>query len=102
MNNLISIKQARKAKGISLDELSNTLKIDKSIIECLEGDRELPKKFKSYKQSYKNSIYRYLGYIIDHTVNLKKLTEDNTKLILVIFFFLFSFCILVSLSINIY
>ena len=102
MNNLISIKQARKAKGISLDELSNALKIDKSIIECLEGDHELPRKFNSYKQSYINSIYRYLGYNIDHTVNLKKLTEDNTKLILVIFFFLFSFCILISLSINIY
>ena len=102
MNNLISIKQARKAKGVSLDELSKALKIDKAIIECLEKDIELPKKFKSYRKSYKNSIYRYLGYNIDHSINLKKLPEDSTKMILTVFFFSLSFIILVSLSINIY
>jgi len=102
LNNLISIKQARKAKGISLEDLSKALKIDKSIIECIEGNIELPKKFKSYEKSYKNSIYRYLGYKINHTINLKKLPHDNTKIILTLFIFFFSFFILVSLSINIY
>ena len=102
MNNLISIEQARKAKGVSIDELSKALKIDRSIIECLEEGLELPKKFKSYQKSYTSSIYRYLGYSVEHSTNLKAIPEDNTKMILTIFFFLFSFFILISLSINIY
>ena len=55
-----------------------------------------------FLKSYKNSIYRYLGYNIDHSINLKKLPEDSTKMILTVFFFSLSFIILVSLSINIY
>ena len=102
MNNLISIEQARKAKGVSIDELSKALNIDRSIIKCLEEGLELPKKFKSYQNSYTSSIYRYLGYSIKHSTNLKTIPEDNTKMILTIFFFLFSFFILISLSINIY
>ena len=102
MNNLISIEQARKAKGVSIDELSKALKIDRSIIKCLEEGLELPKKFKSYQKSYTSSIYRYLGYSVEHSSNLKAIPEDNTKMILTIFFFLFSFFILISLSINIY
>ncbi len=102
MNNLISIEQARKAKGVSIDELSKALKIDRSIIKCLEEGLELPKKFKSYQKSYTSSIYRYLGYSVEHSTNLKAIPEDNTKMILTIFFFLFSFFILISLSINIY
>ena len=50
MNNLISIEQARKAKGVSIDELSKALKIDRSIIKCLEEGLELPKKFESYQK----------------------------------------------------
>lgn len=102
MNNLISIEQARKAKGVSIDELSKALKIDRSIIKCLEEGLELPKKFESYQKSYTSSIYRYLGYSVEHSTNLKAIPEDNTKMILTIFFFLFSFFILISLSINIY
>jgi len=102
LNNLISIEQARKAKGVSIDELSKALKIDRSIIKCLEEGIELPKKFKSYQKSYTSSIYRYLGYSVEHSTNLKTIPEDNTKMILTIFFFLFSFFILISLSINIY
>ena len=102
MNNLIPIKQARKARGVSVDELSKALKIDKSIIKCLEEDLELPKKYKSYQKSYISSIYRYLGYNVEHSINFKELPEDNTKMILTIFFFLFAFFILISLSINIY
>ena len=102
MNNLISIEQARKAKGVSIDELSKALKIDRSIIKCLEEGLELPKKFKSYQKSYTSSIYRYLAYSVEHSTNLKAIPEDNTKMILTIFFFLFSFFILISLSINIY
>tara|TARA_Y100000022_G_scaffold66051_1_gene56729 strand:- start:8931 stop:9647 length:717 start_codon:yes stop_codon:yes gene_type:complete len=102
LNNLISIEQARKAKGVSIDELSKALKIDRSIIKCLEEGLELPKKFKSYQKSYTSSIYRYLGYSVEHSTNLKAIPEDNTKMILTIFFFLFSFFILISLSINIY
>ena len=102
MNNLISIEQARKAKGVTIDELSKALNIDRSIIKCLEEGLELPKKFKSYQNSYTSSIYRYLGYSIKHSTNLKAIPEDNTKMILTIFFFLFSFFILISLSINIY
>jgi hypothetical protein len=102
LNNLISIEQARKEKGVSIDELSKALKIDRSIIKCLEEGLELPKKFKSYQNSYTSSIYRYLGYSVEHSTNLKAIPEDNTKIILTIFFFLFSFFILISLSINIY
>ena len=102
MNNLISIEQARKAKGVTIDELSKALNIDRSIIKCLEEGLELPKKFKSYQNSYTSSIYRYLGYSVEHSTNLKAIPEDNTKMILTIFFFLFSFFILISLSINIY
>jgi len=102
LNNLISIEQARKAKGVTIDELSKALNIDRSIIKCLEEGLELPKKFKSYQNSYTSSIYRYLGYSVEHSTNLKEIPEDNTKMILTIFFFLFSFFILISLSINIY
>ena len=102
MNNLISIEQARKAKGVTIDELSKALNIDRSIIKCLEEGLELPKKFKSYQKSYTSSIYRYLGYSVEHSTNLKAIPEDNTKMILTIFFFLFSFFILISLSVNIY
>ena len=101
MNNLISIEQARKAKGVSIDELSKALKIDRSIIKCLEEGLELPKNLNLIK-SYTSSIYRYLGYSVEHSTNLKAIPEDNTKMILTIFFFLFSFFILISLSINIY
>ena len=102
MNNLISIEQARKAKGVTIDELSIALNIDRSIIKCLEEGLELPKKFKSYRKSYISTIYRYLGYRVEYSSNLKSIPEDNTKMILTIFFFLFSFFILTSLSINIY
>ena len=102
MNKSISIKEARVKKGISIVELSNALRIDQSIIDLLENELELPDKYKNYASSYKNSIYRYLGYHISSKNHLKDIPNDNTKLFLTIFFLLFTLIILCFLSLNIY
>lgn len=102
MNNLNSIKQARISKGLTIEELSTALKIDKEIIEKLEKGIQLPKKFQGYELSYKNSIYKHLGYEINHSNFIKSISPDYTNIILTIFFILFSVLILISTSLNIY
>ena len=49
MKNLISIKEARKKKGISVHELSRALNLSTTIVELLDEDLELPDKYKFYR-----------------------------------------------------
>ena len=67
MKNLISIKEARIKKGLSINDLSKGLKLDPEIIRLLEENLQLPDKFKAYQSTYKKSIYRYLGYCLLYT-----------------------------------
>ena len=46
MKNLISIKEARIKKGLSINDLSKGLKLDPEIIRLLEENLQLPDKFK--------------------------------------------------------
>ena len=104
MNNSSSIKEARLEKGLSIEDLAHRLKISPFIIKKIENNEELPEKYKSYEKIFRNSILKLLGlYEISGTVKLNKIPEDNTKLILTIFFLLFLICtILFSLSFDMY
>ena len=103
MNNLSSIKEARLEKGLSIEELAHRLKISPSIIKKIENNEELPEKYKSYENIFRNSILKLLGlYKISGTVRLNQIPEDNTKLILSVFSFVLIFTILFSLSLDIY
>ena len=66
MKNLISIKEAREKKSLSINDLSKALKLDPEIIRLLEENLQLPDKFKAYQSAYKKSIYRYLGYKVKY------------------------------------
>ena len=103
MNKEFSIKDARIKKGLSIQELSQRLKLSPSIIKKIENNEELPDKFKSYEKFFRNTILKSLDlYDISETVKIKRLPEDNTKLILTIFSFFFISTILLSLSFDIY
>ena len=65
MKNLISIKEARIKKGLSINDLSKGLKLDPEIIRLLEENLQLPDKFKAYRSTYKKSIYSCLLYTSD-------------------------------------
>ena len=67
MKNLISIKEARLKKGLSISELANSLNLDIKLVQLLDDDAEIPNKFKAYRSIYKRSIYNYLGYKIPFT-----------------------------------
>ena len=103
MNKSISIKKARLEKGLSIDELAHRLKISPLIIKKIENNEELPEKYKSYENIFRNSILKMLGlYKISESVKLNKIPEDNTKLVLTIFSFSLVFIILFSLSFDMY
>ncbi len=102
MEKLISIKEARIKKGLSINDLSKALKLDIEIIRLLDDNLRLPKKYKSYQSTYKKSIYRYLGYDVNYKSSVKKISYDHTKIFLVYFFLLLIFIILFLLSFNIY
>ena len=102
MDKLISIKEARIKKGLSINDLSKALKLDLEIIRLLDDNLKLPKKYKAYQSTYKKSIYRYLGYNINYKSSVSKIPIDNTKIYLVYFFLLLVFTILFILSFNIY
>ena len=103
MNKSISIKKARLEKGLSIDELAHRLKISPLIIKKIENNEELPEKYKSYENIFRNSILKLLGlYEISKSVKLNKIPEDNTKLVLTIFSFSLVFIILFSLSFDMY
>ncbi len=102
MKNLISIKEARIKKGITTYELANALKLNINLIELLDEDRELPKRFEAYRSTYVRSIYSYLGYKLPHGNNFQIIHNDNSKIILTFFFLIFTSIILLSSSFNIY
>ena len=102
MDKLISIKEARIKKGLSINDLSKALKLDIEIIRLLDDNLKLPKKYRSYQSTYKKSIYRYLGYEIKYKNSIKDLPIDYTKLSILYFLILLVFTILVFLSFNIY
>ena len=102
MNKLISIKEARIKKGLSINDLSKALKLDIEIIRLLDDNLKLPKKYRSYQSTYKKSIYRYLGYEIKYKNLISDIPEDYTKISLIYFFLLLIFIILILLSLNIY
>ena len=103
MNKLPSIKEARLSKGLSIEHLAAKLKISPVIIEKIENDEDLPDRFKSYEKFFRNSILKSLGlYEYTSFVELNQIPEDNTKLILTIFSFVFVSTILISLSFDMY
>ena len=102
MDKLISIKEARIKKGLSINDLSKALKLDLEIIRLLDDNLKLPKKYRAYQSTYKKSIYRYLGYEIKHKDSISEIPEDYTKISLTYFLSLLIFTILTLLSFNIY
>ena len=103
MNKLPSIKEARLSKGLTIEQLAAKLKISPIIIEKIENDEDLPDRFKSYEKFFRNSILKSLGlYEYSSFVELNHISEDNTKLILTIFSFVFVSTILISLSFDMY
>ena len=98
MEKLISIKEARIKKGLSINDLSKALKLDIEIIRLLDDNLNLPKKFKAYEPTYKKSIYRYLGYEVKYKNSLRNLPDDHTKISLTYFLLLLIFAILTFLS----
>jgi len=103
LNKSFSIKEARLEKGLSIDELANRLKISPFIIEKIENNEELPEKYKSYEKIFRNSILKLLGrYEVSGIVKINEIREDNTKLVLTIFFFSLVCIILFSLSFDMY
>mgnify|MGYP003324784139 FL=1 len=102
MDKLISIKEARIKKGLSINDLSKALKLDLEIIRLLDDNLKLPKKYRAYQSTYKKSIYRYLGYEIKYKNSISDIPIDYTKLSIVYFLLLLVFVILILLSFNIY
>ena len=102
MKNLISIKEARIKKGLSINDLSKGLKLDPEIIRLLEENLQLPHKFKAYRSTYKKSIYRYLGYEVKYKNSISDIPIDYTRLSIVYFLLMLIFTVLVLLSFNIY
>ena len=103
MKKSLSIKEARLDKGLSIGELAHRLKISPIIIEKIENNEELPKKYKSYERIFRNSILKLLGlYKVSGEVKLKEIPEDNTKFVLSIFLLILICTILISLSFDMY
>ena len=102
MEKLISIKEARIKRGLSIDDLSKALKLDLEIIRLLDDNLKLPKKYRAYQSTYKKSIYRYLGYEIKYKSLVSDIPIDYTKLSIIYFLLLLVFVILILLSFNIY
>tara|TARA_Y100000816_G_C25941563_1_gene491096 strand:+ start:53 stop:772 length:720 start_codon:yes stop_codon:yes gene_type:complete len=102
LEKLISIKEARIKKGLSIYDLSKALKLDIEIIRLLDDNLKLPKKFRAYQSTYKKSIYRYLGYEIKYKDLITEIPKDYTKISLTYFLSLLIFTILTLLSFNIY
>ena len=103
MNKLSSIKEARLAKGLTIGQLSIKLNISSIILQKIENNEELPDKYKSYEDVFRKNILKTLGlYTPSSFIDLNPIPEDNTKLILTLFSFLFVSLILLSLSFDMY
>ena len=100
MDKIISIKEARIKKGLSINDLSKALKLDLEIIRLLDDNLKLPKKYRAYQSTYKKSIYRYLGYEIKYKSLISDIPIDHTKVSIIYFLLLLIFTILVLLSFN--
>jgi hypothetical protein len=90
LKNLISIKEARLKKGLSISELANSLNLDIKLVQLLDDDLEIPNKFKAYRSTYRRSIYNYLGYKIPFTNYFQESPYDYSKFLLTSFFLIFS------------
>ena len=103
MNKLLSIKEARLAKGLTINQLAIKLKLSEEIIQKIENNEELPNKFRSYEKIFRHSILKSLD-LYEHStvVELAPPPKDNTKLILTIFFFVLMVIVLFSLSFDMY
>ena len=99
---MISIKEARLKKGLSISELANSLNLDIKLVQLLDDNLELPNKFKAYKSIYIRSIYKYLGYKIPFTNYFQESPYDYSRFLLTSFFLIFSLIILFFSSFNIY
>ncbi|MFL2534570.1 MAG: hypothetical protein ACJ0RM_06425 [Alphaproteobacteria bacterium] len=99
---MISIKEARLKKGLSIAELASSLKLDIKLVQLLDDDAEVPDKYKAYMSSYKRSIFNYLGYKIPFTNHFQESQYDYSKFLLTSFFLIFSIVILFFSSFNIY
>ena len=97
MDKLISIKEARIKKGLSINDLSKALKLDLEIIRLLDDNLKLPKKYRAYQSTYKKSIYRYLGYEIKYKSLVSDIPIDHTKFSVIYFLLLLVFIILILL-----
>ncbi len=102
MSEIISIKEARLKKGLSLEELARALKLDKEIIRLLEEDLQLPEKFKAYRTTYKKTIYRYLGYKINYETKINQIPNDYSKIFITYFLIILVLVIVIFFSYNIY
>ena len=102
MKNLISIKEARLKKGLSISELAHSLNLDIKLVQLLDDNAEIPNKFKAYRSTYIRSIYNYLGYKIPFTNYFQESPYDYSKFLLTSFFLIFSLVILFFSSFNIY
>ena len=103
MNKLSSIKEARLSKGLTIEQLAAKLNLDKIIVEKIENNEDLPDKFRPYEGILRNSILKSLDLFENSSdVKLIPIPEDNTKLILTIFSFVFVSTILISLSFDMY
>ena len=100
MSEIISIKEARLKKGLSLEELAFALKLDKEIIRLLEEDLQLPEKFKAYRSTYKKTIYRYLGYKINYETKINQIPTDYSKIFIVNFLIILVLIIVIFFSYN--
>ena len=99
---MISIKEARLKKGLSIEELASSLKLNVKLVQLLDDDAEVPDKYKAYVSSYKRSIFNYLGYKIPFTNHFQESQYDYSKFLLTSFFLIFSIVILFFSSFNIY
>ena len=102
MEKLISIKEARIKKGLSINDLSKALKLDLEVIRLLDDNLKLPKKYRAYQSTYKKSIYRYLGYEIKYKSIVSDIPINYTKFSIIYFLLLLVLVILILLSFNIY
>ncbi len=102
MDKLISIKEARIKKGLSINDLSKALKLDLEIIRLLDDNLKLPKKYRAYQSTYKKSIYRYLGYEIKYKSLVTDIPIDHTKFSIIYFLLFLVLIILILLSFNMY
>ena len=103
MNKLSSIKEARLSKGLTIEQLAAKLKLNTIIIEKIENNEDLPDRFRSYENIFRNTILKSLDlYENSSEVKINPIPEDNTKLILTIFSLVFVSIILISLSFDMY